>query len=143
MVQQEADGFVGLALPVEVDGGKPRRDLDDYDPLIGQANRELILMHHIAEIHALVALFDRLAPGVALTTTPYAELARLVRLRWSAEAELFGLRLAVASMSEKAQDKELAAARASPDIAQGNGQNELAPGPARMSTRTSQQGMPV
>ena len=93
-------------------------------PLMGQANRELILMHHIAGTHAqqLVALFHRLAPRVAPATTPYEELARLVRLRWSAEAELFGLRLAVASMSEKAHalTQELAAARASRAIATGS-----------------------
>ena len=100
---QEADGFAGLALPVEVDGGKLRRDIDDYNPLMGQANRELILMHHVAGMHAqeLVALVRRLAPRAAPATTPYEELARLVRLRWNSESELFGLRLALASMSER------------------------------------------
>ena len=144
---QEADGFAGLALPVEVDGGKLRRDLDDYSPLMGQANRELILMHHIAGTHAqqLVALFHRLAPRVAPATTPYEELARLVRLRWSAETELFGLRLAVASISEKAHalTQELAAARAPRANAQRVEKNELTPTPASMSTRTSQPGMAV
>ena len=45
---QEADGFAGLALPIMADEQKLRGDLDDYHPLIGQANRELILMHHVA-----------------------------------------------------------------------------------------------
>lgn len=144
---QEADGFAGLALPVEVDGGKLRRDLDEYNPLMGQANRELILMHHLAGAHAqqLVALFHRLAPRAAPATTPYEEVARLVRLRWSAETELFGLRLAVASMSDKAHalTQELAAARASQAIPQSVERNELTPTPARMSARTSQLGTPV
>jgi hypothetical protein len=48
-------------------------------------------------------------------------------------------------MSEKAQalTQELAAARASQDIAQGGEQNELVRASARMSTRTSQPGTPV
>lgn len=112
---QEADGFAGLALPVVINEQKLRRDLDDYHPLMGQANRELILMHHVAGEHAqeLIALFRRLAPRAAPATTPYRELARLVRLNWKADGEVFGLRLALASMSEKADAlaKELAAAR--------------------------------
>jgi hypothetical protein len=100
---QEADGFAGLALPFIVDEQKLRRDLDDYHPLMGQANRELILMHHTAGAHVqeLVALFRRLAPRAAPANTPFPELARLIRLRWSTEGELFTLRLALASMSEK------------------------------------------
>jgi hypothetical protein len=100
---QEADGFAGLALPLCMDEKKLHRDLDDYDPLMGQANRELILMHHTAGMHVqqLVALFRRLSPRAEPANIPYQELARLVRLRWGAESELFGLRLKLASMSEK------------------------------------------
>jgi hypothetical protein len=113
----EADGFAGMALPFVVDEKKLRRDLDDYRPIMGQANRELVLMHHIAGVHAqeLVALFRRLAPRATPAMTPYKELARLVRLRWNTESELFGLRFALASMSEQANTlaKELATAKTS------------------------------
>jgi hypothetical protein len=119
---QEADGFAGLALPIVVNDRKLRQDLDDYDPLMGQANRELILIHHLASTHVqeLVTLFRRLAPRAAPATTPYRELARLVRLRWSADAELFGLRLALGSISERsdALAKELATSKAVSRISQ-------------------------
>jgi hypothetical protein len=100
---QEADGFAGLALPVVVDEEKLRLDLDDYDPLMGQANRELILKNHTAGAHVqeLVALFRRLSPRSIPATNLLRELARLIRLRWSAESELFTLRLTLASMSER------------------------------------------
>ncbi|MGH6825776.1 hypothetical protein [Methyloceanibacter sp.] len=100
---QEADGFAGLALPVVLDEQKLRRDLNDYDPLMGQANRKLILMHHLASthVHELVGLFRRLAPRAPAPTLPHREFARLIRLRWGADAELIKLRLALASMSEK------------------------------------------
>ena len=112
----EADGFAGLALPDVVDGERLRKDLEAYDPLMGQVNRQLILTHHVARIHVheLVALFHRLAPGAPPATTPYRELARLVRLRWRAEAELFGVRIEFGSLAEQlaAVSKELANARA-------------------------------
>jgi hypothetical protein len=114
----EADGFAGLAFPVAFDRRTLRRDLERYDPLMGQVNRELILRHHLAGTHAaeLVELFRRVAARAEPSTTPYGELARLVRLRWSAEAELFLLRLALASMSEKATalDEQLKAAESLP-----------------------------
>jgi hypothetical protein len=99
----EADGFGGMALGGVLDEQKLRRDLDDYHPMMGLANRELILKNHLASTHAheLAALFCRLAPRASDPNLPYSELARLTRLRWSADAELFRLRISLASMSEK------------------------------------------
>jgi hypothetical protein len=90
----EAGAFAGESLPKVVDRDGLRRDLEAYDPLMGQVNRNLVMNNHQARIHAeeLVALFQRLAPGAAPAGTPHRELARLVRRRWQAELELFVLR---------------------------------------------------
>ncbi|WP_020667458.1 hypothetical protein [Amycolatopsis nigrescens] len=99
----EADAFAGQALPVVGEPGRLRRDLDAYDPLMGQVNRELVLNHHQAHAHAeeLVALFQRLAPAAAPVTTAHRELARLVRLRWRDECALYLLRAEFAVFAER------------------------------------------
>lgn len=90
----EADAFAGQASPLVASVDRLRGDLEAYDPLMGRANRELTMNHHQARAHAeaLVGLFRRLAPAAATTSTPNRELARLIRLRWRAEGELFALR---------------------------------------------------
>src|SRR6185312_7896157 len=90
----EADAFAGLALGRVADAAQLRRDLDDYDPSMGLANRDLIMTHHHGRVHAeqLIALCQDLAPAAAPYTTPKRELGRLAKAKWRAEAELYALR---------------------------------------------------
>jgi len=100
----EADAFAGQALPRVVDSDQLRRELDDYRPLMGQVNRELIMNHHQARTHAeqLVDLSRELVPAASPNTTARRELARMIRLKWRAEAELFGLRSDFAPVAAEA-----------------------------------------
>ncbi len=77
----EGDGFSGRAEVSATDFERLRRDLDDYDPAMGPANRELALAHS-ARDHAqeLVSVFDALAPRRDPVDAPLRELARLVRI---------------------------------------------------------------
>lgn len=103
--RMEAGAFAGEALPIAVSVDRLKRDLDDYDPLMGQANRDLIMNHHQAREHAedLVGLFQRVAPNARPTTSPNRELARLVRHRWRDEAELFTLRRDFAAVADRTE----------------------------------------
>ena len=53
----------------------------------------------------VLAVLRRLAHGAAPTTTPNRELARLVRLRWRAEGELFALRGEFAAAADLVKGK--------------------------------------
>jgi hypothetical protein len=77
----EADGFSGRAEPTATAFERLRSDLDDYDPAMGLANRELALAHD-ARRHAqdLVAAFESVAPRRSPVDAPLRELARLVRV---------------------------------------------------------------
>ena len=90
----EADGFAGQALERSTSREQLQRDLEAYDPVMGVANRDLVLTRHKARDHAheLVAVFRSLAPLAEPVSTPGGELARNVRLRWAADRELSGLR---------------------------------------------------
>ncbi|MBP2326190.1 hypothetical protein JOF56_006575 [Kibdelosporangium banguiense] len=106
----EADAFAGQALDNIGSAAQLRQDLEKYDPLMGQVNRELILNNHQAREHVedLVALFQRLVPCAAPASTPNRELARLIRRRWQAELELFVLRNQFGSVQAE-HERELAA----------------------------------
>ncbi len=108
--KMEADAFAGQALPRVVDVDQLRRDLVDYSPLMAQVNRELVMNYHQARTHAdqLIALCGKLAPASSPSTTPRRELARLVRLKWHKEAELFALRNEFASLEERVRSAEQA-----------------------------------
>lgn len=90
----EADAFAGQATGRVAGLDLLRADLDTYDPALGVAGRELVLMHHSARGHAheLVALLGGLAPDRPPAPAVDTELARNVRLRWAADAELGRLR---------------------------------------------------
>jgi hypothetical protein len=105
----EAGAFAGESLPNVVGKDQLRRDLEVYDPLMGQVNRGLITNNHQVGTHVeqLVALLRRLAPGAAPASTPHRELARLVRRRWQAELELFVLRGQIGSL-QAVHERELA-----------------------------------
>jgi hypothetical protein len=99
----EADSIAGQAFPEVVDAARLGRDLAAYDPAMGQVNRTLVLKHHQARTHAqeMVQLFAGLARDPAPPVTQARELARVVRLRWRAEGELFGLRHAFQAEAER------------------------------------------
>jgi hypothetical protein len=91
----EADNFGGLTGTPPVDVARLRSDLELYRTDMGAANRELAVVHHSANKHAmqLVELFERLAPRPKARTEPLREMARLVRVQWQSEerAVAFGL----------------------------------------------------
>jgi hypothetical protein len=66
--------------------------------------------HHQARTHAeqLVDLCRELGPAAMPNTTARRELARLIRLKWRAESELFGLRSEFADVIERAERAERA-----------------------------------
>ncbi len=99
----EADGFAGQALERSASREHLQRDLGAYDPAMGVANRDLALKHHKARDHAheLVGVFRSLAPLAEPASTPGGELARNVRLRWSADRELAGLRTAYGDLTDR------------------------------------------
>jgi hypothetical protein len=83
----EADNFSGQTGSPPVDVERLRRDLELYRPDMGAANRELAVVHHSANKHAveLVELFERLVPRNGEQTAPLRELGRLVRVQWGIE----------------------------------------------------------
>jgi hypothetical protein len=112
----EADGFAGQALPEVADAARLRRDLDAYDPTMGQVNRQLILKHHGARTHAddLVRLCRELAPDASRGIDEAAELARQLRMRWRAETEVLNLQRSLRAARTRAQqaERDLEGARA-------------------------------
>jgi hypothetical protein len=115
----EADGLHGLATDRSVDGGEVRRDLSEYRPDMGPANRDLVRRHHNALEHAgsLVRLMERATPSPPPRREPAAEVARLLRIEkrllyQSAEVQghLQELheRLAVAEARAQAAEERLA-----------------------------------
>lgn len=104
----EADNFSGLALGRVKDKIRLRRDLDDYDPLMGIANRELVMIHHHARVHAqqLISLCHDLISLPVTQATPYQEMARLVEATWRSEPELFVLRRAFSTTADRANQAE-------------------------------------
>lgn len=79
----EADNFGGQAEPTVTDLERLRRDLAEYRPDMGPANRDLAVVNHSANKHAqeLALLFRRLAPRAKPVAGPLRELARLVRVQ--------------------------------------------------------------
>ena len=102
----EADGITGNHLERGSSVAQLRRDLEQYDPELGRLGRELVTRHHDARAHAhaVLALLHEVAPERrSCAPTLQVELGRQVRLRWSAEAELFTLRASVQRISDQAR----------------------------------------
>ncbi len=89
----EADGFAGRRPDEPVDGARLATDLRAYSPAMGAVNRDLVVAHHRANLHAqeLVELLQRLSPQRRVPQQ-HEEMARLVRLEWRARVESQGLR---------------------------------------------------
>ena len=77
----ETDGFSGRAEPGATTFERLRAELDDYDPALGPAGRELAQAHD-ARAHAqeLLAAFDEVKPRRDPVDAPLRELARVVRV---------------------------------------------------------------
>lgn len=90
----EADGFAGRGEAV-FDAAGLARVFEGYDRSMGPVNRDLVVAHHRANVHAqeLVEIFGRLASPAKRPDVPLADMARLVRLEWRARAEVHGLRV--------------------------------------------------
>lgn len=113
----EADGFAGQATPRVADRARLAADLEAYDPAMGAANRELVLMHHKARNHAheVVELLRGLTggrPRPAAPAPPNGELALAGRLRWAADDELRHLRLRLGELHGRLREAEERAERA-------------------------------
>ncbi|GAA1448300.1 hypothetical protein GCM10009641_75990 [Mycobacterium cookii] len=100
----EADGLTGQLGERGIDADRLRADLAAYDPDWGRLGRELVLRHHDARqhAHAVLDVLAGLGAGHGRPVTLESELARQVQLRWSAEAELFGLRAETRRASARA-----------------------------------------
>ena len=92
--QLEADNFSGQTGSPPVDVARFRSDLELYRPDMGAANRELAVVNHSANRHAveLVELFERLEPkSAAPAGAPLLELGRLARVQWQIEERAMAL----------------------------------------------------
>lgn len=88
---QEADAFAGQASALRLDPRAIAADVATYDPAMGDVNRDLVLAHHSARVHAreVVELLQELG---ATDRSPRAdadlrELARVARAQWRIERE--------------------------------------------------------
>jgi hypothetical protein len=110
----EADGFAGRGEAV-IDATALARGLKEYDRSMGPVNRDLVVVHHRANVHAqqLIEIFRRLAPKAERPEAPLGDMARLVRLEWRARAELHGIRVENSKLHTELHESnaELAAAR--------------------------------
>jgi hypothetical protein len=99
----EADNFSGQTGTPPVDVAQLSSDLELYRPDMGAANRELAVVNHSANTHAveLVELFERLAPRRASAATPLRELSRLVRVQWQTEERAMSLAAEMRSVREE------------------------------------------
>src|SRR5215210_5645852 len=88
--QHAADNFAGQSTAEVVDATRLCRDLAEYSPEMGVANRDLAVMHHSAARHAheLVELFRGLQPRARLAPDALTELARLAALQWDTYVRL-------------------------------------------------------
>jgi hypothetical protein len=79
----EADGFAGIATDAVIDLPRLRRDLADFDPAMGEANRDLARRHHGAGPHAveLVELIEKSAPSSSPAPEVLAEITRMWRVQ--------------------------------------------------------------
>ena len=99
----EADNFSGQTGSPPVDVARLKSDLELYRPEMGAANRELAMVHHSANKHAmeLIELFERLAPRPVASTAPSRELARLVRVQWQTDERAIAFGLEASELREE------------------------------------------
>jgi hypothetical protein len=114
----EADNFAGLATDRVIDATELARDLGEYDPRMGMANRDLVVQHHSARDHVmgLVAAIGELRPG-SRPTAPLQELSRLTNLLWASDRNTLGSQKMQAWLHERLAGAEARAAEAEDAIA--------------------------
>lgn len=81
----EADGFGGGATPEAISFDRLSRDLAEWSPKMGIANRQIALAKHDAVDHAraLVEIFNSISPRESVIGSDQAaENARLIRAEW-------------------------------------------------------------
>lgn len=102
----ESDGLTGQLGERGLDSDRISADLAAYDPEWGRLGRELVLRNHDARphAHAVLEVMGRLGAGHGRPVTLESELARQIRLRWSAEAENFGLRAQMRRTAARADE---------------------------------------
>jgi len=90
----EADGIAGRSATGVLDPARLAADLRRYDPAMGPVNRDLVIAHHRANVHAqeLVGLIRELDPTPRRPPAPTDEMARLVRMEWRARTDVASLR---------------------------------------------------
>jgi hypothetical protein len=112
--QLEADGFSGRAGATPTTFERLRAELEDYDPALGPAGRELAQAHD-ARLHAqqLVAAFDEVKPRRDPVDAPLRELARIVRVESATarRAEARTREARAAATRAEALERELAETR--------------------------------
>jgi hypothetical protein len=109
----EADNFAGQATNRVIGEAELVRDLADYHPLMGTANRDLVAQHHDALRHAveLVTAIAERQP-IERPASPLQELGRLTALQWSWEQLVRGMHGELAASAERVHQAELSAAEA-------------------------------
>ena len=117
--EMEADTFAGQATDRVVGVAELERDLADYHPGMGMANRDLVVQHHSARDHVI----EFLAAVTALAAQgrppmPLRELARLTALQWSWERFAREAQHAQALLHERLLVAEQAAASAEREAAE-------------------------
>lgn len=88
----EADGIAGGSEET-LDADRLAADLRGYEASMGPVNRDLVVAHHRANVHAeqLVELLQRLDPPPPPPRAPLEEMARLVRLEWRTRVDVHSL----------------------------------------------------
>jgi len=114
----EADNFAGLATDRVIDATELARDLADYDPRMGMANRDLVVQHHSARDHVidLVAAIGELHPGPR-PTAPLRELSRLTNLLWASDRDTLGSQRVQALLHERLVSAEARATETENEVA--------------------------
>lgn len=84
----EADAFQGQADDEVVDSERLRRELTEYTPAMGAANRDLAVHHHRAEDHVqrLMDICSNLSPPPRRDPGSYGALALVTRQAWLHDA---------------------------------------------------------
>ena len=85
MARMEADHFAGQATDRVIGAEELERDLADYDPRMGMANRDLVIQHHSARDHVIELLSALESAPIERPPVSLSELARLTALQWSWE----------------------------------------------------------